>query len=64
MPHNFEAERPDHKIHNVSIPRGHGHMDQKLEKGMRSPLMGQLPIDSGIQGQENAPGISPDEGSL
>lgn len=57
MGHSFEKSREDHQVHEIGHPSGHAHMDQKLHKGMRSPMAGRLPMDSGLQGPEVAPGL-------
>jgi hypothetical protein len=63
MSHSFEKSRPDHEVHEMHRPEGHGHMDQKLQKGMRSPMLSQLPMESGLESPEDAPGLSHSEGS-
>lgn len=40
----FEQSRPDHEVHEVHRPHGHGLMDQKHQKGMRSPIAGSVPM--------------------
>jgi len=56
LSHSFEQERPDHKIHKMNIPQGHAHSDQKYGKGMRSPMVGQLPMDNGLESPESDSG--------
>jgi hypothetical protein len=64
----FEESRPEHHVHEVHRPQGHAHMDQKLHKGMRSPIVGSLPggdSGSGTEPGENgmgAPGEAPMQG--
>lgn len=62
MAHQFEQDRPDHKVHHMHIPEHHAHMDQKFDKGGRSPMVGQLPIDSGMESPEVSPGVNGDSG--
>lgn len=57
MGHSFEKPTESHQIHEIGHPQGHGHMDQKLHKGMRSPMAGRLPSDAGLESPENAPGL-------
>lgn len=55
----FEQSRPDHEVHELHIPTGHAMIDQKHGKGMRSPIVGQVPnVDHGTQtsGPGGAPG--------
>lgn len=58
MSHSFEQSRPDHQIIHKHIPEGHAHLDQKLDKGMRSPMVGQLPQANGLESPETATGSS------
>lgn len=58
MGHSFEQSRPDHQIMEKSIPSGHAHLDQKYDKGMRSPMVSQLPMDAGLVPPGNAPGLN------
>lgn len=57
----FEQSRPDHEVHEIHKPMGHGYLDQKHQKGMRSPIAGSVPaIDSGtVPGADGAssPGV-------
>jgi len=39
---------------NMHRPEGHAHLDQKLDKGMRSPILGQLPMDAGLVSPETS----------
>lgn len=57
MAHSFEQSRPDHMVMEKHIPAGHAHLDQKLDKGMRSPMISQLPMEAGLSMPENAPGV-------
>lgn len=55
----FEQSRPDHEVHEIRMPMGHGMMDQKHAKGMRSPILGSVPaVDHGTAtvGPAGAPG--------
>jgi hypothetical protein len=55
----FEQSRPDHEVHEIHMPQGHGYMDQKHQKGMRSPIVGSVPtVDNGTQtsGPAGSPG--------
>lgn len=55
----FEESRPHHEVHHVAMPRGHGMMDQKLHKGMRSPIVSSIPSSeqgAESQGPAGAPG--------
>jgi hypothetical protein len=47
-----EMSRPEHQILQRRIPEGHAHLDQKLDKGMRSPMVNQLPMDFGLEQPE------------
>jgi len=64
MPHSFEQPRPDHQIHNMKMPMGHGAADQKHDKGMRSPMVGQLPMANGLESPGEAPGLMESEGTM
>lgn len=44
-----EMSRPEHQIFEHPRPQGHGHLDQKLDKGMRSPVTPQLPQGSSLE---------------
>lgn len=52
MAHSFESSRPEHQILEMSIPEGHYQADQKYGKGMRSPMIGQLPTETGLESHE------------
>jgi hypothetical protein len=39
----FEESRADHEVHTMHHPQGHGLLDQKHAKGMRSPMLSQIP---------------------
>jgi hypothetical protein len=58
MSHSFEQSRPSHQIINKHIPEGHAHLDQKLDKGMRSPMTSQLPMANGLESPETTNGAS------
>lgn len=64
MAHDFEKSRPEHTIHNVHMPMGHGHLDQKLGKGMRAPIVGQLPMANGLESPTVDQGIHSGEASV
>jgi len=49
MSHSFETSRPEHVIHEMHRPDGHAHLDQKYDKQMRSPMIGQLPMEAGLE---------------
>lgn len=57
--HSFEQSGPGDTIMNMSRPEGHAHLDQKFDKGNRSPWIGQLPMDAGL----NSPETSSQSGS-
>jgi hypothetical protein len=42
----FEESRPGHEVHEIHRPQGHGLMDQKREKGGRSPAIAHVPTPS------------------
>lgn len=64
MSHGFESSRPEHQIHEKHIPEGHAHLDQKHDKGMRSPMLSQLPMESGLASPEVAGGAGTGEGGF
>lgn len=64
MGHDFEGSLPGHTIMNMHRPEGHGHLDQKHDKGMRSPYLPQLPTDAGLESPSVAPGLSSNEGAV
>jgi len=64
MSHSFEKPRPDHSVHHVRMPEGHGGSDQKLGKGMRSPMVSQLPLANGLESAELDQNLSGGEGSV
>lgn len=57
----FEQSRPDHEVHEIHRAMGHGMLDQKRDKGMRSPITPHVPmVDSGtVPGSTgaSAPGV-------
>lgn len=59
-----EMSRPEHMIMEKHIPSGHAHLDQKYDKGMRSPMTSQLPTEAGLASPSTAPGLSSGEGSV
>lgn len=59
MGHSFEKSQPGHQIHEMHRPDGHAHLDQKYDKGMRSPMIGQLPMEAGLE----SPATSAESGS-
>lgn len=54
MGHSFEQSMPHHVIHEMHRPDGHAHLDQKYDKGMRSPMIGQLPMEAGLESPSNS----------
>ncbi len=64
MSHSHEMSRPEHQIMHKHIPEGHAHLDQKYDKGMRSPMLSQLPTEAGLGSPELEPGVGQGEGSL
>lgn len=40
---------------NMTRPSGHAHLDEKFDKGNRSPWIGQLPMDAGLASPETSP---------
>lgn len=59
MSHSFEQSGPGDTIMNLRRPEGHAHLDQKLDKGMRSPMLAQLPMEAGLA----SPATSSQDGS-
>jgi hypothetical protein len=64
----FEQSRPDHEVHELHQHQGHGMLDQKRDKGMRSPITSQVPtVDNGtagsMGGQPSAPYTGDQTGS-
>lgn len=51
-----DESRPGHQVYHVARPMGHGMMDQKRMKGMRSPMVSQVPhVSAGnVPGAEGA----------
>lgn len=64
MGHSFDHPRPEHTIHHIRMPQGHGHVDQKLGKGMRAPIVGQLPMSNGLESPAVDEGIHGGEASV
>jgi hypothetical protein len=54
MGHSFEQAGPGDSIINMRRPDGHAHLDQKYDKGMRSPFLSQLPQDAGLVSPEES----------
>jgi hypothetical protein len=54
MGHSFEQAGPGDSIRNMHRPEGHAHLDQKLDKGMRSPMLSQLPGGAGLESPETS----------
>ena len=51
----FEESRPSHQVYEIHRPQGHGLLDQKHQKGNRSPISGSVPqVESGAE-----PGMNP-----
>lgn len=55
MGFDFEKSGPGDMIMNFRRPEGHAQLDEKLDKGMRTPWLGQLPQEAGL--------VSPEEPS-
>jgi len=49
MSHSFEQSGPGDTIMNMTRPEGHAHLDQKIDKGGRSPWIGKLPGGAGLE---------------
>lgn len=49
MAHSFDHDRPEHQVHHLKIHHSHAGLDQKLDKGMRSPLASQLPTEATLE---------------
>lgn len=62
----FEQSVGHHTVHEVHMPQGHAHMDEKHHKANRSPIVGSLPMeDGGTEAGMNgagAPGTVPGQG--
>lgn len=54
MGHSFEQSGPGDQIINMRRPDGHAHLDQKYDKGMRSPFLSQLGQDAGLVSPETS----------
>lgn len=63
MPHNFEQDRESHRIHNIKMPQGHAHMDEKHDKMGRSPMVGQLPMMNGLESPQTDQGVDSGDAS-
>lgn len=59
MGHDFEQSGPGDSIIEMHRPDGHAHMDQKLDKGMRTPWLSQLSQEAGLE----SPSVSGQGGS-
>lgn len=58
-----EHPRPDHQIHDMNIHHSkHGHLDQKHDKGMRSPMISQLPFGGEMESPSNESGAPQGDG--
>jgi hypothetical protein len=56
MGHSFEQSGPGDTIINMTRPDGHAQLDQKYDKGMRSPWLGQIGHqDAGLVSPETSP---------
>jgi len=64
MAHKFESDRPEHRVHNMRIPTNHSHLDQKHDKMGRSPMIGQLPMENGLESASPAPELNSNEGNM
>lgn len=49
MSNTFESSRPEHKLMEMTRPEAHAHLDQKFDKGMRSPWLSKLPSGAGLE---------------
>ena len=49
MSHSFEQSGPGDSIMNMTRPEGHAHLDQKIDKGGRSPWVSKLPMAAGLE---------------
>lgn len=49
MAHSFDHDRPEHQVHHLRIHHPHAGQDQKLDKGMRSPIAAQLPGEAFLE---------------
>jgi hypothetical protein len=59
----FEQSRPDHEVHEIHHPMGHGLQDERTVKGNRSPYIGAIPqIDNGTVPGSTAGGPGADGG--
>lgn len=54
MGFSFEQSGPGDQIVNLHRPDGHAHLDQKLDKGNRSPWLSQLTQDAGLVSPEDS----------
>lgn len=56
MGHSFEQSGPGDSIINMTRPDGHAHLDEKYDKGMRSPWLGVIGHqDAGLVSPETSP---------
>jgi len=54
--HSFESSGPGDTIINMTRPDGHAQLDQKYDKGMRTPWLGQIGHqDAGLVSPETSP---------
>lgn len=54
MGFSFEQSGPGDTIMNLKRPDGHAHLDQKLDKGMRTPYLSQFPQEAGLASPEES----------
>lgn len=61
----FEQSHPHHMVHELHRPHGHGYLDQKYDKGNRSPIASSVPMveDGAMPGMDGAgaPGMPASE---
>ena len=56
MGHSFEQSGPGDTIINMTRPNGHAQLDQKYDKGMRTPWLGTIGHqDAGLVSPETSP---------
>lgn len=59
MGFSFEQSGPGDTIMDLTRPEGHANLDQKLDKGMRTPWLSKLPSGAGLE----SPEVGPEGGS-
>jgi hypothetical protein len=52
--HSFEQAGPGDMIMNLHRPEGHAHLDEKLDKGNRTPWLSLLPQEAGLVSPETS----------